>query len=334
MHRSLIFHRQVTLIGQDSFVLGALATHLKAHAMLKCVQLPSIYSSVKKDLHNIPTHCDLDYVPLNNPLKSQNCVVMCPKDEMDTFEAAKWYALNCTDENSVPPLFILCENVNFTTVLSSLVVKKYISQQCAHTVAKSVIGIPTFTIYRTRGFLANTCRRNPYDIDLNIAVGATPTTSVPLTAAIGHHFGLRSVDLQDVTRRSQNYPLKSSVIDKTLLRPEETFYSPFSQNSPLSTAFAGFEFIISFLRAQRGDSPATEVVFTEQFTQIEEKLFDEKTPLPQFLSRRAVIDQPGLVKLHDYGKLSSFEQDEVQKCIPMLQADIQKATDAFERLSN
>ena len=333
MRKTHLVHRQLTLLGRDSFVLGALATHLKAHAMIKCIQLPDIYSSLKKDLHNIPTHCEIDYLPKNMPLKNQNCVIMCPKDEQDVFECSKWYATECTDPLNVPPLFILCENLNFSTVLASLVVKKFITEGCSSTVPKSVIGVPTFTVYRTRGFLANTCRRNPYDIDVNLAIGGTPQTAVPLTAAIGYHCRVHDLMLHDVTRRVQNYPLKSVLDDAARMRPEETMYTAFSKNSPNTVAFAGFEFVISFLRAQRGDGPATEVVFTEQFHCVEDSIFSEKKPAPKFLSRRAMIEPSGLTELHTYGKLSDFEREEAVRCIPALQDDIQLAEKTFEKLT-
>ncbi|KNH04115.1 malate dehydrogenase [Perkinsela sp. CCAP 1560/4] len=295
--------------------------------------LPEVFSKLKNDLQNVPSHCVLEYIPRNNPFRDQNIVVLCPKDQEDIIQGARWYASHCTDEYNIPPLFVLCEDVNFATVLASHVVKRFISSNCMSAVPRSVIGVPTFSVYRARSLFAGKCRRNPYDIDLSLAIGGTPSTSVPLISVLGQHYAIPEVELQKVVRQIQQYPIETVVEDTSILHPEKTVYSELSQNSPSAMAFAGFEFIISFLRAQRGDGPATEVVFTEQFQNIEETVFDKIKNPPRYLARRAIIDQPGLVKLLGYNNLSPFEMNTVTECIPALEKDIQKAELAAENIA-
>ena len=277
--------------------------------------------------------------------------------------------------SALPPLFILSQDVNYHTAVATALLKSHLSGKALFNPRK-LIGVPTLAVYKARTLLAAACRRDPFDIDLSVVVGGTVRSGVPLLQPFGNHFGMPDSWLHCVARDVGSVVGKGKRGEENAkgrsgeggrhdvasaekgegrgANPENGEDGQDSEQEgdlelPYALAFSGFELVVSYLKALRGDQAISECLLLEQSEPVaiementnksnkawsvddapysEEALHKARSVLASLplLCRRVALTTTGIGCDVPITSPSAFEMDQMVSKAAILRQDLRRA---------
>lgn len=190
---------------------------------------------------------------------------------------------------------IISNPVNSTVPIAAEILKKAGKYD-----AKRLFGVSTLDVVRSNKFIAQELNKAPEDLDVIVIGGHSGTTILPL---LSHFSELSAERVAALTTRIQN--AGTEVVEAKAGGGSAT----------LSMAFAGARFANALLNAMSGTVGVAECTYVES----------SLVPGLDFFASKVVLGTGGVETIQPFGKLSAFEQEQLDKeVIPNLKNAIEK----------
>jgi len=195
-------------------------------------------------------------------------------------------------------LCIISNPVNSTVPIAAEVYKK------AGVDASRIFGVTTLDIVRSNAFIAELKGLDPATVECPVVGGHAGVTIIPLISQCSPSVSFPDDVLKPLTARIQD------------AGTEVVKAKAGAGSATLSMAYAGARFAISIMKAMNGEQGIVECAFVRS-NETEAKYFS--TPI--------LFGKNGMEKSLGLAKLSDYEAQLVQECLPELKGSIKKGED-------
>lgn len=171
-----------------------------------------------------------------------------------------------------------------------------------------IFGVPTLDVIRSKTLVGQLIGKNPNDVDIPVIGGNSSETTIPLFSRTTPRVQLSKEQLKSLTQ--------------SVKQAESDVVATKFKSSHLSMAFAGSKFTLALCRALKGDKDIVECAY------VKSKVAD-----CQYFSTPILLGVNGVEANLGLGKLSDFEQELVKYTVPMLEKDIQRGVNFFQKVN-
>jgi len=254
----------------------------------------------KEQLHDALKGCQVVIIPAGVPRKPG-----MTRDDLFNTNASivRDLAQGCAEVCPKAIIGIISNPVNSTVPIASEVFKKAGVYD-----PKRIFGVSTLDIVRANTFIAEAKGLDPAQVNCPVIGGHSGVTIIPLISQCKPAVQFPQDQLKALTERIQE------------AGTEVVKAKAGAGSATLSMAYAGARFTFSVLRAIRGEQGVVECAYVKSDV-TEASYF--ATPL--------IIGPNGVEKNLGLGKLSSFEQELLQKALPELKKNIQTGEDFIHK---
>lgn len=283
---------------------------------------PASPSGVATDLSHIDTNAKVSYIHSQEQwpqaVQDARLVVVCSGNSFDVLPAYRDAALqvaapemrhiidSIVSTSSKASIAIVSGPVNALTPYAAELLKRHSLFD-----PRKLFGVTTLDVHRTRTMVAEALDMNPFDVNVPVVGGRGGSTACALIAQTG--LRVTPEEVVRISREVQQYGspfvgVASAAEERTLPSVQSEEVAPVA----LSVAFAASDFIVSQLKAMRGD------VGISEFTLVESSMFPE-TP---FFSSRVELGREGVHRIHPMGKLTAYENELIEAALPEIAKDV------------
>lgn len=309
-------HSKVAVMGASGGIGQPLSLLLKHSQLINELSLYDIVHTpgVAADLSHIETRCKVKgFVgpdQLRDSLKGADLVIIpagvprkpgMTRDDLFNTNASivRDLAVACAEVCPKALIGIISNPVNSTVPIASEVLKKAGVYD-----PKRVFGVSTLDVVRANTFIAELKGLDPSQVNCPVIGGHSGVTIIPLISQCKPAVTFDAAQLKALTERIQE------------AGTEVVKAKAGAGSATLSMAYAGARFAFSVLRALKGEQGVIECSYVKSDV-------TEAT----YFATPVVIGPNGVEKNLGLGKLSSFEQDLLQKALPELKKNIQTGED-------
>ncbi|KEF58308.1 malate dehydrogenase, NAD-dependent [Exophiala aquamarina CBS 119918] len=171
---------------------------------------------------------------------------------------------------------------------------------------KRLFGVTTLDVVRASRFVSEIKGTDPADENITVVGGHSGVTIVPLISQSGH---------SDIAGEKLD-----SLVNRIQFGGDEVVKAKDGAGSAtLSMAMAGARFAESLLKASQGEKGVVEPTF------VDSPLYKDQGV--DFFASRVELGPEGVEKIHDIGKITTYEEGLVEAALSDLKKNIQKGVD-------
>jgi len=250
----------------------------------------------KEQLHDALKDCKVVIIPAGVPRKPG-----MTRDDLFNTNASivRDLAAACAEVCPKAIIGIISNPVNSTVPIASEVFKKAGVYD-----PKRIFGVSTLDVVRANTFIAELKNLDPAQVNCPVIGGHSGVTIIPLISQCKPAVDFPQDQLKALTERIQE------------AGTEVVKAKAGAGSATLSMAYAGARFAFSVLRAIRGEQGVVECSYVKS-----------DVTEASYFATPVVIGPNGVEKNLGLGKLSSFEQELLQKALPELKKNIQTGED-------